>query len=198
MSPSEIKRAVALLGAMKGPAMTDAHVQMYTVGFFSQVSDWVGKAVIMKAIQTLTFRPSVAELWQIVQEADGRPAPDEAWAMVPKNEEDSAVWTEEMRLAAGAAWPLIVAGDLIAARKAFLDVYEREVRLARQARRPVQWSPTLGYDPTGRTVALMDAAERGRLDPEDVRRLLPPSEEVCERTRKLLEGLAAKTAMVRQ
>ena len=46
---------------------------------------------------------------------DGRPGPEQAWAMVPRDEAQSVVWTEEMAQAYGAAVPLIFEGDLVAA-----------------------------------------------------------------------------------
>jgi hypothetical protein len=45
---------------------------------------------------------------------DGRPGAEEAWAMVPKDEEESAVITGEMRFAMGVALRLLADGDAIA------------------------------------------------------------------------------------
>lgn len=94
---------------------------------------------------------------------DGRPGPEEAWAIVPKSELDTAVWTEEMAEAFGVANPLLQMGDRVAARVAFVEAYRRLVQQARDERRPVKWTPTLGHDPRGRAGALMDAARKGRV-----------------------------------
>jgi hypothetical protein len=69
---------------------------------------------------------------------DGRPGPEEAWAMLPKDEATSCVWTDEMREAFGAALPLLEQGDKVAG-----------VRVC-QARQPQSKTPSLGFDPRGR------------------------------------------------
>lgn len=104
---------------------------------------------------------------------DGRPSPEEAWASIPKDEEGSVVWTEEMRMAWSSARPLLLEGDLVAGRMAFLDAYRRLVREARESRAPVVWSFSPGYSRDGRELVLLDAAEKGRLSTEAVKKLLP-------------------------
>ena len=83
--------------------------------------------------------------------------------MIPRNEDASVVWNEEMALAFGVAGPLIADGDMIAARMAFKEAYTRLVGEARDARKPVNWTPSLGHDPRGRDGALDIAVEKGRL-----------------------------------
>jgi hypothetical protein len=94
---------------------------------------------------------------------DGRPGAEEAWSMIPKNEDTSVVWSDEMALAFGIAGSLIADGDMIAARMAFKESYTRMVADARDARKPVNWTPSLGHDPRGRAGALLLAVEKGRL-----------------------------------
>ncbi len=60
------------------------------------------------------FMPTASHIRAAISgfaENDGRPGPEEAWALVPKDEETSVVMTEEMAAAAGAARPLIEGGD---------------------------------------------------------------------------------------
>lgn len=104
---------------------------------------------------------------------DGRPSPEEAWASIPKDEEGSVVWTEEMRAAWASARPLLLEGEVVQARMAFLDAYRRLTREAREARAPVEWSFSPGYNRDCRELVLLDAAEKGRLSTEAVKRLLP-------------------------
>lgn len=104
---------------------------------------------------------------------DGRPSPNEAWAMIPQDEDGSVVWTGEMSRAFGVAAPLLREGQHVAARMAFLETYERLVATARAERQPPHWTPSLGHDPGGRAAALQDAATRGRLTREHVAGLLP-------------------------
>lgn len=186
MTHDATRKVLALLEAMNGQPFTDGTMEMYAAGFTTQVDDELGINVVMQAIRTCKFRPSVAELWEIVQRMDGRPEPDEAWAMCPKGEAETVVWTDEMIVANRAAWPLLEDGDRIAARKAFLDVYRREVAVARSMNRPVRWSVSMGHDVGGRVSAIMAAVDAGRLSVERALTLLPPSEEVCDRTQALL------------
>ncbi|MDB5840603.1 MAG: hypothetical protein JWQ23_2555 [Herminiimonas sp.] len=108
---------------------------------------------------------------------DGRPDVDEAWAMMPRSESASVVWTAEMAQAWGLAWPLMGAGDAAGARAAFREEYLRAVQSARLGRIPVRWLPSLGSDLAGREAALLHALQLRRLSPDHVAKLLPPGAE---------------------
>lgn len=127
---------------------------------------------------------------------DGRPTPNEAWAMIPQDEAGSVVWTDEMALAFGAAQPLITAGQIIAARQAFLEVYERECAAARSACRPPRWTPSLGHDPHQRARAVETAARLGRITHEHAQALLP-SPDRADANRSLLAIASAAPPDVR-
>lgn len=126
---------------------------------------------------------------------DGRPGPEQAWAMIPHDEAATVVWTDEMREAFGVAFPLLSAGDAIQARMAFLEQYRTLVQTARDAGKAVRWQPSLGHDPYGREVALREAVEKGRLGAEHVATLLPYRDDppaqvaaVLDRKLKLISG----------
>lgn len=102
---------------------------------------------------------------------DGRPGPQEAWAMLPRSEEVSAVITSEMLEAYSVAYPLMA--DPIAARVAFLEKYTKLLGDARANRRPVEWVPSLGHDKVGREAALREAVDRGRITAPQAAALLP-------------------------
>ncbi len=104
---------------------------------------------------------------------DGRPGPEEAWAMIPKDEAGSVVWSEEMALAFGVARHLLDEGDSVGARMAFKESYAKHVSVARDQGRPVRWSPSLGHDPRGRDAALSEAVTAGRLTYEHAQELSP-------------------------
>lgn len=104
---------------------------------------------------------------------DGRPGAEEAWAMIPKSEFASVVWTAEMAEAFGICYKLIEEGDTVQARMAFIEAYKDRVAKARDAGIKVQWMPSLGHDPQGREQVLMDAVEKGRLTAKHVSQLLP-------------------------
>lgn len=94
---------------------------------------------------------------------DGRPGPEEAWAMIPRDEAGSVVWTDEMAAAYGIAGPLLAQGEPIPARMAFLEHYRAAVAKARMDGVPPKWRPCLGHDPRGREQVLLEAAEKGRI-----------------------------------
>lgn len=119
---------------------------------------------------------------------DGRPGAEEAWAMLPRSESQSCVWTEEMAKAFGVCEPLM--RDEVAARMAFKEAYSRLVSDARNNWIPARWSPSLGSDPVGRESALMVAVERGRLTREQAAKLLPSPQAAIDT--KALEMSAAK------
>jgi len=121
---------------------------------------------------------------------DGRPTPEEAWAMCPKDESVTVVWTDEMAAAYGAAAPLLKAGDMVQARLAFLERYREELRRARDEGRPVRWWPSLGHDPAGRAAVLEEAVRMGRLPAEHALRICPELED-----RLALPGCESKQAI---
>jgi hypothetical protein len=103
---------------------------------------------------------------------DGRPDADEAWSLMPNDEYDSVVWTEEMARAWGVAQPLRDAGDLAAARSAFRKTYEKSVLEARIRNIAPRWTPSLGLDVDGRELALREAVTKGRTTAAQVEPLL--------------------------
>lgn len=106
---------------------------------------------------------------------DGRPDVEEAWAMIPHNEDTTIVWTEEMSVAFGVAQLLLVEGDAIAARMAFKEKYTKEVTMARNEKREVSWSVSLGHDKNGREGPVVKAANEGKLSLEHAQKLIPYS-----------------------
>lgn len=95
--------------------------------------------------------------------SDGRPAEEEAWAMAPKSERDSAVLTDEMNTALIACGPLLSDGDEIAARMAFREAYRDAVARARAHGVPVRWSISLGWDKAGRVAPMARAVALNRI-----------------------------------
>jgi len=105
---------------------------------------------------------------------DGRPGPNEAWAMIPQDEAGSVVWTQEMAEAFGSALPLLEQKQVIAARSAFLEHYEKAISHARGEMRPAVWTPSLGSDKRKRAEALEHAHRKGRITQSHMALLLPP------------------------
>lgn len=114
--------------------------------------------------------PTIADVISRIE--DGRPGAEEAWAMIPKDESASVVWTDEMRDAFAIARELL-ADDPVAARMAFREAYLRLVSEGRARHRPTRWTPSLGHDSAGRAQALQIAVDRNRISHEAAEGLLP-------------------------
>lgn len=103
---------------------------------------------------------------------DGRPGADEAWAMMPyQDEASSVVMTEEMAEAFGIAREV---DDKNGARMAFRDAYNRIVERNKRAGIPPKWFPSLGDDKQGREIVLTEAVRLGRITQAQAAKMLPP------------------------
>jgi hypothetical protein len=126
-------------------------------------------------ITTSQYFPKPSDILSSFRKND-KPGAEEAWAMIPKGEDDSVVWTQDMAVAFGAASPLMVDGDMIGARMAFKEVYERE--LAKNI--PTKWITSFGRDKSGREAALQDAVSQKRLSLETALKYMPESEQLLQ------------------
>jgi len=117
-------------------------------------------------------RLTLAAILERLERSDGHPGADEAWALCPMSEADTAVWTDQMAEAFGIASRLLP-GDPVGARMAFRAAYERLVEHAREKAIQPRWWATLGTDPAKRETAIRDAVAKGRLTVERARALLP-------------------------
>lgn len=120
---------------------------------------------------------------------DGRPGADEAWAMWPRDEQTTAVITTETMEAMQHAQRLLDE-DRVAARMAFKDAYTKLVQRNRDARVPVEWQVSLGYDAASRADALIQAAKLGRIPVEHALSLCPN-----EARERAVEALAPALAL---
>jgi hypothetical protein len=100
-------------------------------------------------------RLSPSDIIARVEQMDGRPAPDEAWGLIPMDEARSVCWTSEMCSAFESCRHLL-GTDHVAARMAFLSAYRSAVQEARVDGLPVHWELSLGHNQAERE----DCAER--------------------------------------
>lgn len=119
-------------------------------------------AALERCKREVTGRLSLAHIIQRID--DGRPTADEAWAQVGTDDEyQTLVTTDEALQAVGEVRTLIEAGDMVAARKSFLDAYQRIVTENRARGVPVNWLASLGWDNAGQIRALTAAVQAGKL-----------------------------------
>lgn len=100
------------------------------------------------------------------------PGVEEAWARVPKTEDESGMLFEEMARAWSVARPLYDQGDAIGARMAFKEAYEREVAQAKGEGRMPNWFFSPGFDKEGRASAIHKAQSEGLIGSERANALL--------------------------
>lgn len=94
---------------------------------------------------------------------DGHLSTNESWAMIPKNEDDACVWSEEMRLAYGACRSLIREGNITGAFFVYKESYERLVAEAKQKRQRPKWTLTESDSSKSATeAAVIEAVHKGR------------------------------------
>lgn len=169
MTRNDVVKAVAITAQIFGREFTEDAAEVFVSDLAGYPSAQVVEA-LARCRRELPRFPSVAEI--IARIPDGRPGPEEAWTMVPKDEDDTAVMTTEMAEAlryvrSTMSW------DMVAARMAFREKYASLVADARAKRVPASWSVSLGLSAAGRTTALSHAVERGYIGADQAQALLP-------------------------
>ena len=168
--------AATLLGK---PPLGDRQTALY----FGILADYPIEAVEaglkahMRDPQRGRFMPTpadvVAQIDGMVEQQDGRPGTEEAWALALRgqDEADTIVWTAEM----SQAWVVarVVLPDEVGARMAFKETYARLVAENRRARLPAEWTVSLGHDPQRRDAAIGAAVSAGRLPASEMPVALP-------------------------
>lgn len=190
-----INDQLTILAEAFGETLTDQRQEIYCGGLADIQQNQLGIA-FRRARYELKWFPKLAELRELAAGSphelnDNRPGPEEAWARMPKGkrvEDDSIVWCEEERSAYSACRSLLLDGDLIGARMAFKERYEKELAEARAQRNPARWTMSAGHDIEHRLATLASAVQQKRLSlksalnfvpgerERDFARMLPPAE----------------------
>lgn len=167
---TELEKAISITAELCGTNLSEAAGEMLADELEAyDLSQVMG--ALAKCRKELKTRLTMAAIIERLD--DGRPGPEEAWAMLPMQESQSTVWTAEMAQAFGVAYPLITAGELIPARMAFKESYLRLVTQARDDKTPVDWCVTLGEDKSTHESILRQAVAKGRLKIEYAQQFYP-------------------------
>ena len=193
---NDVIKTLMTMGVVYDKAMNEAAAEM----LLSDLSDFSPDAILdslKKCRQEVNRFPSIADIISRAQSKDGRPGVEEAWALLPKDESTSAVWTNEMAEAFGSCSSLM-SEDRIAARMAFKETYETLIKNARQIGKPVKWIPSFGTDKLGREAALRVAIDKNRITLGHAQSICPEfeikktqtliGEEQRNEIQKLIEG----------
>lgn len=186
MPSRDLKNALMATAEVCGVQWSEAAAAL-AVAELSRFPEPAVIAALSRCRREVAGRLSLAHIIERID--DGRPGPDEAWAQISTlGEEGSAVLTQETL----AAWKEVrdlIESDETGARMAFRGAYLRMVTTSRTEGRPVQWVPSLGHNPAGRSVALIEAVSLGRLDAAHVQNMIGPSSTVRpDGGQKLLPG----------
>lgn len=174
MGPTRtLLEAIAVAAELTGTQLTEGAGKVMAIDLAAYPETQVLRA-LTRCRRELKGRLTIADV--VSRLDDGRPGPEEAWAMLPKNEFASCAWTREMAEAYGVASSLL--DSPVQARMAFLETYRARVQAARDAGQPVQWAMSLGHDPHAREAALRDAVQKGRIGAGHAQALLPGTSEV--------------------
>lgn len=194
MTSKSILQALAVVCELTGTQLSEAAVRVMARDLGAYPEDQV-LAALDRCRKEL--RPRELTLSAILTRLnDGRPGPEEAWALISPWMLDvgvTTVATDEMRVASGVAQGMIEE-DRVAARMAFLESYRQLVQRARDDRVPVKWEPILGWDASGREGPLIEAVKRGRLAAAHAAGLLPHRQEPAPQVAALIDR--SKTALL--
>ena len=97
--------------------------------------------------------------------AQGRLSGNEAWALalLAREERDTVVWTDEVAQAWAVAAPMASGRDLVGARMAFKDAYERITQHARDTQKRPEPQIAVGWDNAQRIAVVTEAHNDGRI-----------------------------------
>ncbi|HJV52762.1 MAG TPA: hypothetical protein VJ652_14945 [Noviherbaspirillum sp.] len=171
MATAELIQAIAATAELCGAKLSEAAARMLVRDLSAYPEQRVMAA--LTKVRKSGKRFSLGVIIEEIEQGDGRPGPDAAWAMLPRSEDDTCVWTPEMQTAWGIARPLLEDGDKFGARRAFVEEYERRVDEARENGIPVRWEVSLGQDQNGREAVVRDAVTRGLIPASQMQTLLP-------------------------
>jgi hypothetical protein len=184
MSSTKLLEAVAVTAELCGRTFSEAAARV----FVSDLGAYDEPAVIAALTRCRKEVKGILTVHDVVSRLDdGRPGPEEAWALMPRDESQSVVWTDEMAAASGVSRELLDV-DKVAARFAFKETYIRLVNEARNAGKRVNWTASLGYDKRARAAVLAEAVARGRLPLEYARQFVPALEASAPKVLAMVEA----------
>lgn len=192
----KIMEQIAITVELMGHTITPAALAVLE----SDLSEYPEDAILsaLKSVRNGRGRFTPDAVFKELEKLDGRPGPDEAWAMIPQDEQTSAVMTNEMAEALHIAQPLLNEGDKIAARMSFKEAYARITEANRRAKVNPTWFPSLGADKNGRDAVLVEAVRIGRLSSAQVVGLMSPDSPLLDSPLLALEYKQMAPALIRE
>lgn len=169
MSIESLTKAIVTTAEVMGHEITKAAARDMALELDSYPPEQVAKA-LQRCKREISGRLTLAAVLSRID--DGHVGAEEAWALCPRSEAETVVWTDQICEAFEAARGLLAAGDEVAARMAFRESYVAALRTAREAREQAKWWPSMGHDKAGAVAPLQRAQSLGRLESSHVTKLL--------------------------
>jgi len=166
----EIIKAVAVTAELMGTELSESAARVF-IADLERYPEQMVLGALTRCRREVKGKLTLVDV--ISRMDDGRPGVEEAWAACPKDEGSSVVFSAEQSKAFFAALPQLEAGDPIAARMTFKEVYTAECARARDVGEAPKWTPSLGHDVQTRAPVLREAVDKGRMSQAQALRLLP-------------------------
>jgi len=167
MKRAEITRAVAVTAELCGTEVSEPALDVMV----NDLARYPGAALSLaleRCRREIKYKLTLADIIERID--DGWPSPEEAWAICPRGEGDTVVWTNEI---AETFEVVRLMDDRIAARKAFLEIYQKKLLELRAQRVTPAWHTSLGHDIGARAATLRLAVDRGRLTLQSAATICP-------------------------
>lgn len=160
MKSENLVKAIIATAEVMGSTLSLSAARMFSDDLATYPEGEVLKA-LQRARMEVRGRLTIAD---VISRIDyGHIGPEEAWALCPKSESDSVVWTNEIQKAFFVALPILEDGDKVAARMAFKEAYQAEIAKAKTEKRKANWFPSLGWDKSQTETVMQKARDCGRL-----------------------------------
>lgn len=194
MASKELIKAIAATAELCGAKLSEAAALMLVQDLSAYPENQVMTA--LSRVRKSGKRFSLGAVIEEIDQCDGRPGADAAWAMLPFDEDQTVVWTTEMQEAWGVASPLMELGDKFGARRAFCEAYEKITERARENGVAPRWEASLGQNPNGREAPLRMAVEKGYLLESSLPMLLPAPDLTKSPLLALVNGKVSNTPLL--
>lgn len=192
----ELLQAIAVTSELTGTVFTEPAVRVMASDL-AQFPEAQVMGALRRCRRELRSTLTLAAILERIE--DGRPGPEEAWAIVRPaidDERTTIFYTPEMKDAFFVAREL--ADDLIAARMAFLEAHRTALQEARSRSEPIKWEACLGHDSAQRESAILKAVERGQISQEHGAIMLPHLATPDARVSALAERATKRLAQPRK
>lgn len=167
MNKQELVEMIVVTGELMARELSPDAVMMMV----EDLSDYQPQ-LIAEALKRLRREGGRFTTAEILKRLPGTwPGSDEAWAMCPKGEAETACMCPEMHEALAIASDC--GSDRVAARMAFKSAYDRLVSEAQMRGESPSWSMSLGHDKATHQPSMERAVIRGYLSAERAGQIMP-------------------------